>query len=158
MRITCLTPVNSRPVEASDKLPKYDHNSGLRNYLVTEPVLYKFHLNEEDALVLTIPAGFYSDFLSIPKPVAYILSPTDPKGKHAALLHDFLYTTQGKMVVTSWKKGVFQRVEHYAYGRAWCDDCFLKVLMDRGYSTPLALLFWGIIRLMGARVWEDTSA
>lgn len=44
--------------------------------------------------LITVPAGFVTDFASIPKPLWNLLPPTGSYGK-AAVLHDYLYRTKG---------------------------------------------------------------
>lgn len=44
--------------------------------------------------LITVPAGFITDFASIPKPLWGLLPPTGIYGK-AAVLHDYLYRTVG---------------------------------------------------------------
>lgn len=43
---------------------------------------------------ITVPAGFATDFASVPKVLWNLLPPTGPYGK-AAVIHDFLYRTYG---------------------------------------------------------------
>lgn len=51
-------------------------------------VYYVGKLNSDDKI--EVPAGFQTDFASIPKNIHWLLHPVGPYGK-AAVLHDYLY-------------------------------------------------------------------
>lgn len=62
-----------------------------RNWKLTAGFDYGSVLLER---VLVIPAGFITDFASIPRPLWSALPPTGTYGK-AAVVHDYLYRTPG---------------------------------------------------------------
>ena len=43
---------------------------------------------------ITVPAGFVTDFASIPRAVWWLMSPYDPTHGKAAVIHDYLYASQ----------------------------------------------------------------
>lgn len=55
-------------------------------------VLSEFDYHTPDGYYVQVPAGFVTDFASIPRVLWNILPPTGPYGK-AAVLHDFMYRT-----------------------------------------------------------------
>jgi len=44
--------------------------------------------------IITVPAGFVTDFASIPQCLWGYIAPTSPQIRDAAVVHDFLYTTK----------------------------------------------------------------
>lgn len=61
-----------------------------QNYRLTSEFKY-----DSSVGTFTVPAGFVTDFASIPKPLWNLLPPTGSYGK-AAVVHDFLYRTPGQ--------------------------------------------------------------
>lgn len=56
------------------------------NFLLTEPLIYRTHSNE----VIEVPAGFVTDFASIPR-FFWRIYPPSGKYNKAAVVHDYLY-------------------------------------------------------------------
>lgn len=64
-------------------------NDEMTNFILREPfVYYVGKLNSDDKI--EVPAGFPTDFASVPKKLHWLLPPTGRYGK-AAVLHDYLY-------------------------------------------------------------------
>lgn len=55
---------------------------------------FNYHTDVFPLFVVSVPAGFVTDFASIPKAFHNILPPTGKYGK-AAVIHDYLYRTPG---------------------------------------------------------------
>lgn len=84
--------------------------------------------------LVTVPAGFLTDFASVPRlPVAYLL--TANCGHEAAVIHDWLYTT-------------------HEVPRAKADAVFEEALLAGGEPTWRAWLMWAGVRIGGSRPYE----
>lgn len=83
---------------------------------------------------VTVPAGFVTDFASVPRiPVAFLLAGgcADP----AAVIHDWLYTT-------------------HEVDRATADAVFREAILAGGDPSWRAWLMWAGVRIGGARPYE----
>ena len=85
--------------------------------------------------VFYIPAGFETDFASIPRPIWHILPPAGKWAK-AAILHDWLYD---------------QRI----FPRKKCDDLFLEALLDTGVPKWLSHIMYRAVRAFGESVYRS---
>jgi hypothetical protein len=91
-------------------------------------VLKDFPCKCDDQLV-AVPAGFVTNFASVPRvPIAYLLA--GGIGNRSATLHDYLYT-QGK------------------FPRAWCDSAFLGALATEGVSWWRRTAMYAAVRAAG---------
>ena len=86
---------------------------------------------------LTVPAGFETDFTSIPRFFWRLLPPTRTYGK-AALIHDYLYRTPGQVC------------------RRYADDIFLEAMgvLGVGWLTRHTL-YWAV-RGFGGTAYRGT--
>ena len=92
---------------------------------------------------LTIPAGFVTDFASVPWPFWSFIRPWGKWGK-AAVVHDWLYQTH--------------RAEYGPYSaridRRFADDIFLEAMIILGVKPwRRKLMYWGV-RLFGWLAWK----
>lgn len=111
---------------------KVDINSSGTRYTTLEDYLYPLW-------GITVPAGYITDFASVPKAFWWVYPPTGYY-QHAALLHDFLYD-----------------VHHL--GRDLCDrkvaDRRLREQMKAdGVGIRTRWTFWVAVRLFGGRGWD----
>jgi len=86
-----------------------------------------------DGEKITIPAGFHTDFASVPRIFWVFISPVDTHGK-AAVLHDYLYRKE-------------------LYPRHICDKIFKEAM--KSISVPrwkVFLIYWNV-RIFGFFVW-----
>ena len=68
--------------------------SGTDEWILLEP--FKWHVGAYNSdEVIIVPAGFKTDFASIPAPIKVFINPVG-KIKPAALVHDYLYHLKGK--------------------------------------------------------------
>lgn len=96
-----------------------------------QPLVYR---SDRLGYTLTVPAGFVTDFASVPRlPVAYLL--TANRGHEAAVLHDWLYTT-------------------HAVERAEADALFSEALEAGGEPAWRRGLMWLGVRLGGWTAWD----
>jgi hypothetical protein len=87
--------------------------------------------------VVTVPAGFRTDFASVPRiPIFYLAE--GGKGNKAAVVHDWAYTTQ--MV-----------------DRKTADMLLREALIASGYSKATAAMFYAAVRLGGGSHWQDAN-
>lgn len=85
---------------------------------------YTFHYFRARETI-TVPAGFTTDFASIPRfmPVSY--SMLKGRAEKAAVIHDFLYRTQK--------------------GRKYADDVFYEAMKDSGVPwAARQAMYWGV--------------
>ena len=83
---------------------------------------------------VTVPEGFQTDLASVPRlPVVYLL--TGATGNEAAVIHDFLYTSQ-------------------PCTRKQADDVFHEALLATGVPAWRAWLMWCGVRAGGAGHWK----
>jgi hypothetical protein len=97
---------------------------------------------------ITIPAGFVTDLASIPRAVWSFYPPDGPWVK-AAVVHDFLYYTQGD---GEWygRKGVSRR---RPYSRAESDGILWEAMADRGVGWWARFVIWAAVRIGGWIGW-----
>lgn len=84
---------------------------------------------------IEVPAGFLTDFDSVPRlPLAYWL--TGDTGRAAAVLHDYLY-----------ELGVWMRDE--------CDAIFLDAMLASGVPAWRAQIKYRGVRMFGGSAWDE---
>ena len=84
-----------------------------------------------------IPAGFVTDFASVPRCFWFILPPMGRYGK-AALLHDWLYYTK-------------------YLPRSEADRVFLEVMLMMGVRSWKAYVMYSAVRLFGWIKWKSSN-
>lgn len=95
-----------------------------------QPLVYSSEL----AGMITVPAGFVTDFASVPRiPVAFLLA--GDCGQEAAVIHDFLYTT-------------------HQVPRETADAVLREALLVGDEPAWRAWLMWAGVRVGGAHPWE----
>ena len=104
---------------------------------LTEP--FEFHVGtKESEEIISVPAGFGTDFASIPKLFWNILPPQGDYGK-AAVIHDYLYVTQGL---------------EGKYSRKQCDYIFLQGMEVLGVGGLARWLIYNAVRWFGGWAWD----
>ena len=82
--------------------------------------------------LVTVPAGFVTDFASVPRvPVAYLL--TGDAAHAPAVIHDYLYGSPRRK-------------------RSVCDAVFLEAMEDIGVAWWRRYLMWAAVRVFGGFV------
>lgn len=85
--------------------------------------------------VITVPAGFVTDFASVPRiPVAYLLA--GDEAHEEAVVHDWLYTT-------------------HLCDRATADGVFREAMGATGQAAWRSWLMWLGVRVGGASHWTE---
>lgn len=115
----------------AEKLP-HDGSADQRGtWRLLAPLAYRSDLLDT---IVVVPAGFLTDFASVPRlPVAYLL--TANRGHEAAVLHDWAYST------------------HFVI-RAQADDLFAEALEAGGEPAWRRGLMWAGVRVGGWWAWE----
>jgi len=91
---------------------------------------FSYHVGSEDSAdVITVPQGFETDLASIPWPASMLL-PKSGIYNQAAVLHDYLYTTQTRP-------------------RAEADHIFLEAMKTLGVSWWIRTTMYTAVRLFG---------
>jgi len=107
--------------------------------LIVERVDRGWRLHSEfrvkvDAEVVTVPAGYDTDFASVPRlPLAFYLA--GGRGVRAATLHDYLYEKQ--------------------HPRKWADSVFYHALLAEGEPEVIAKAMHDAVRLAGGSQYRD---
>lgn len=87
---------------------------------------------------ITVPAGFVTDFASVPRlPLTYLLA--GDKAHEAAVVHDYLYTTHA--------------VNGEAVTRAQADAVFREAISALKGRAP-GFLMWLAVRVGGSGAWD----
>jgi hypothetical protein len=97
---------------------------------------------------LTVPAGYLTDFASVPQPFWNIEPPLGDAGK-AAVVHDALYSTAGTMLIG----GFCGRTRKKPYARAEADGIFDEALAVLAVPAWKRALLWAAVRVGGAGGW-----
>ena len=99
--------------------------------------------------IITVPRGFVTDLTSVPRVFWSFLPPDGPWVK-AAVVHDFLYYTQGDGV---WYKrtGISRRER---YSRRAADDILREGMADRDIDAWAQFIIWAAVRVGGWIAWQ----
>lgn len=99
-----------------------------KNYRLIEAFSYDSSLE-----TITVPAGFVTDFASVPKLLWNLLPPTGQYGK-AALVHDYLYRTHGYSSKIVADAIFFEAMKALGVGRCTRNIMYLAVHLFGGSS------------------------
>lgn len=92
---------------------------------------------------IKVPAGFETDFASVPRILWNILPPTDKWGK-AAVVHDYIYRSGGRLD------------EKVSISRFWADYIFLAGMHTLGVPWWKRYAMFVAVRLFGWRSFRKT--
>ena len=96
---------------------------------------FSYYLKEPDGEKITVPAGFLTDFASVPRPL-WVILPPDGLYTQSAVLHDFLYATQ-----------ILTRKES--------DDIFLDGMKILGVPFLVRQTIYRAVRMFGWIPWRN---
>jgi hypothetical protein len=120
--------------------------SGRSLWALQRPLVYDTGDRRHERI--TVPAGFVTDLASIPRPVWSFYPPDGPWVK-GAIVHDFLYYTQGD---GEWN-GQHGVPEGRRYSRAEADGVLWEAMTDRGVGLWGKIVIWSAVRLGGWIGW-----
>jgi len=127
-----------RPVlEALTPAEVRAHGSRAQLYALREP----FAVVLPDGVQIVVPAGFVSDFASVPAAAHWYLDDEAPEILYPALVHDWLYAVQGVLDV-------------HRFTREECDEIFRRLMLACGARPAQAWVAHRAVRLCGAAHWE----
>lgn len=109
---------------------------GRLQWVLTEPVIYEVG-HKGSGEFIEAPAGFVTDYSSVPR-MFYRLEPPGGPSAKAAVIHDVLYATEGL---------------GGRYTRKQADDIFKEALGVLGVSGWKRGLMWSGVRVGGSRGW-----
>ncbi|HEM7839781.1 TPA: DUF1353 domain-containing protein [Burkholderia multivorans] len=111
-------------------------NSGRGTWRLTAPLVYQSDIAQQ---TFTVPAGFETDFASVPRvPVAFLLAADS--AHEASALHDFLYTSP------------------HPVSRAMADAVLREAAVVSGVPAWRAWLMWAGVRIGGGTHWGSAEA
>lgn len=94
---------------------------------------------------ICIPAGFVTDFASIPRLLWNLLPPTGSYGK-AAVVHDWLYRHCGMVTIST---PLQHDVKGVTYSRAECDEIFREAMEVLGVGWFTRQTIYRAVRMFG---------
>ena len=93
---------------------------------------------DNDGELITVPAGFITDFASVPR-IFWTIFPPDGKYTAAAILHDFLYSIQDR-------------------SRKEVDRIFLIAMKSLKVPTWQRVTMYSAVRMLGWLSWNKKEA
>ena len=112
------------------------YRGGLRVVELTAPLVYWCHSLRHGTRQVHVPAGYRSDYASIPR-FARPLIPSWGRWAEAAVVHDWIYSD-------GWD--LFTRVE--------ADEIFRAAMRDLGVAAWRRWLMWAAVRIGGFGGWN----
>jgi hypothetical protein len=103
--------------------------------VLTAPMEYRIG---HSAFIITVPAGFVTDFASTPRAIWAILPPTG-RYQLAAVVHDFLYWDQGCT-------------------RQQADDLLRVAMAESQVKPPERDIIWQAVRKFGGAAWAGNAS
>lgn len=103
-------------------------NVGNRKWKVIAPLTYLFSVDGIDQAI-TVPAGYVTDFASVPR-LFWIMFPPDGKYTKAAVIHDYLCDNPKK----------------FTYTRKQTDYVFLTAMLESGVSRFKSFILFSAVR------------
>lgn len=107
-----------------------------KDFQLLEPLVYHVG-NENSEEIIVVPSGSVTDWASIPKLLQPILPNT--YGKRAAIIHDYLYRTNGLCG---------------RYDRKRSDEIFLEALIVLGVPSVVSNTLYSGVRVGGWVPWN----
>lgn len=108
---------------------------------------FEYHIGSYPSdKIISIDAGFQTDFASIPRPLWSIFPPT---GKYikAAVIHDYLTDNKGKVFLLDPKTG--EKSIYTEYTKKEVDAIFKEAMTVLGVSKIVRFIVWRAVTLFG---------
>ena len=100
--------------------------------------------------LVTVPAGFETDFASVPRLLRAIIDPTKLESAWAAVVHDYLYQQGPDAPYRLEETGESAR----GFSRSEADDIFHEALRLLGIDPFDAWTMWAGVRAGGWATWR----
>jgi hypothetical protein len=97
---------------------------------------------------INVPRGFITDLASIPRLLRAVFN-VNGQTREAAVLHDYLYCSQGRLVILQKYFG--------SLTRAQCDRIFRDAMRDQGVNWLQRWTMWAGVRLGGWLYWRKRN-
>lgn len=111
-----------------------------------EPLEYRVGSDDSDERI-TVPAGFVTDFASIPWGLHNLFPPMG-RWSRPAIIHDFLYATAGDGIY-----GARKYTTRDAYSRAEADAIFREAMKVVGVPAWRREVMYSAVRFGGRKGW-----
>ena len=111
----------------------FDDN--MTRFTLTEQFRYRIG-SMESTEIITVPAGYTTDFASTPKVIQWLIPPTGQYGK-AAVIHDYLYSTG-------------------LYSREKADEIFYEAMLVLGVPKWKAYSMFKAVRMFGGSHYKGS--
>jgi hypothetical protein len=109
-------------------------------YVLASELRYESDLFGE----IVVPAGFVTDFASIPRAALWYVDDDDPAILFASVVHDYLYT----------KKGDLGRGTNLILSRQNADEVLREAMLVSGARKAQAFVVYSAVRLGGGSHWK----
>ena len=106
-------------------------------YCLTRRIGWSPNDNKKNLRAVAVPVGLVTDFASIPR-VFWSVLPRDGKYTYAAIIHDFLYWTQGTT-------------------RESADEVFYEAMLDFEVNPVAREAIYSAVRLAGGSAWDKNQ-
>ncbi len=103
-------------------------------------LLHEFQFATDDGLVIYVPAGFITDFASVPKFFRRLFQPATGRHRRAAVPHDWIY-----------------RTAHVAISKEDADKFFLQGMLTDGTAKWRARALYNAVKYFGASSYVPRS-
>lgn len=113
------------------------HKSADQLWELMEPFAF-----ETPSLSVTVPAGFVSDFASVPRLVRWYVDDDDPAILPGSIVHDYVYGRRGML-------------EGRKISRAEADALLRDAMLTAGAGKTLAAVVHAAVRLGGGAHWDS---
>lgn len=111
---------------------------GRRRWELLAPLMYL--ATDAGAGAVIVPAGFTTDFASIPRALWWLYLPYGDTWGEAAVIHDWLYATQ--------------LLEEWQFPRKWADQMFLEGMTVLGANWFRRTVMYQAVRLCAGAAWK----
>lgn len=101
-----------------------------------------FHYQSDLLGAITVPAGYVSDFASIPGPAQWYVDNDAPCIAYGSIVHDYLYSAQGS-------------VGGAQFTREQADKVLREAMLLCGASAMQAWVVFQAVRKFGGSHWSD---
>ena len=113
--------------------------SAVQLYEVTQPFSYE---SDKFGKTITVPAGFKTDFASIPRAAWGFLDPEDPIIAWPSVIHDYLYTCKGKLP------------DGTKYNREKADSVLREAMEACGAASLIRQSVYQAVKAFGGAHWK----
>lgn len=126
------SPLHVRVLAPSELLTKR------QSYELTAPFTYTSAILGD----LTVPAGFHTDFASIPRIAWRYIDPEDPAILFASVIHDYLYSLKGVLPTSQ------------EYTRKQADEVLVEAMAACGARWDQRKIVYAAVRVGGGTNWS----